>query len=298
MDNLYSLNEVLSISDEVIHESDKLCQIIRDKVNQEMKNMNTERYAADDGYGKYIIIHFKHNFFNLKFKIDVKNYISINENYLYRLGGNTKIGRRQMTLEIKIDNPKYFEDIVTHEILHIFQYNKNQKKYEIKDDLYKILSKIRKNIENYSDLDILFAQALYISFDFEQDAMVHGLFKDLQQYETDNIQFNLKETDEYKFLVDLRYAIKNIDQFDETLFDNKLSKSAFLKRLQKAEQQYSTKINHIVQHIFDIRENFDGLIPHHPYISPKKIRAIFEKYEMHDNSENHLNIVKEILKIN
>lgn len=297
MDNLYSLNEVLSISDEVIHESDKFCQIIRDKVNQEMKNMNTERYAADDGYGKYIIIHFKHNFFNLTFKIDVKNYISINENYLYRLGGNTKIGRRQMTLEIKIDNPKYFEDIVTHEILHIFQYNKNQKKYEIKDDLYKILSKIRKNIENYSDLDILFAQALYISYNFEQDAMVHGLFKDLQQYETDNIQFKLKETDEYKFLVDLRYAIKNIDQFDELLFDNKLSKSAFLKRLQSAEQRYSTKINHIVQHIFDIRENFDGLIPHHPYISPKKIRAIFEKYEMHDNSEKHLNDVKDILKI-
>ena len=297
MNNLYSLNEVLSISDEVIHESDKLCQIIRDKVNQEMKNMNTERYAVDDGYGKYIVIHFKHNFFNLKFKIDVKNYISINENYLYRLGGNTKIGRRQMMLEIKIDDPKYFEDIVTHEILHIFQYNKNQKKYEIKDDLYKILSKIRKNIENYSDLDILFSQALYISFNFEQDAMVHGLFKDLQQYETDNIQFKLKETDEYKFLVDLRYAIKNIDQFDESLFDDKLSKSAFLNRLQKAEQRYSTKINHIVQHIFDIRENFDGLIPHYPYISPKKIRAIFEKYEMHDNSEKHLNDVKDILKI-
>ena len=35
--------------------------------------------------------------------------------------------------------------------MHIFQYNKNQKKYEIKDDLYKILSKIRKNIENYNE---------------------------------------------------------------------------------------------------------------------------------------------------
>ena len=298
MDNLYSLNEVLSISDEVIHESNNLCQIIRDKVNQEIQNMNTERYAVDDGYGKYIIIHFKYNFFNLKFKIDIKNYISINENYLYRLGGNTKIGRRQMTLEIKIDDPKYFEDIVTYEILHIFQYNKNQKKYERKDTLYKILSKIRKNIENYNDIDVLFVQALYISYDFEQDAMVHGLFKDLQQYETDNIQFKLKETDEYKFLVDLRYAIKNIDQFDESLFDNKLSKSAFLNRLQKAEQRYSTKINHIVQCIFDVRENFDGLIPHYPYISPKEIKAIFEKYEMHDNSENHLNVVKDILKIN
>lgn len=275
MTNLYSLNEVLSISDEVIQESDKFCQIIRDKVNQEMKNMNTERYVADDGYGKYITIHFKHNFFNLKFKIDVKNYISINENYLYRLGGNTKIGRCQITLQIKLDEPKYFEDIVTHEILHIFQYNKNQKKYERKDILYKILSKIRKNIENYSDLDILFAQALYISFNFEQDAMVHGLFKDLQQYETDDTQFKLKETDEYKFLVDLRYAIKNIDQFDESLFDNKLSKSAFLNRLQKTEQRYSTKINHMVQHIFDIRENFDGLIPHHPYISSKKLKEIF-----------------------
>lgn len=297
MDKLYSLNEVLSISDEVILESNKLCQIIRDKVNQEMKNMNVERYAADDGYGKYIIIHFKHNFFNLKFKVDIKNYISINENYLYTLKGNTRIGIRQMTLKIKIDDPKYFEDIVTHEILHIFQYNKNQKKYE-NDNLYKILHKIRKNIENYSELDILFAQALYISYDFEQDAMVHGLFKELQQYETDNIQFKLKETDEYKFLVDLRYAIKNIDQFDESLFDNKLSKSAFLNRLQKAEQRYSTKINHIVQHIFDIRENFDGLIPHYPYISSKKLKEMFEKYEMHDNSKSHLGEVKEILKIN
>lgn len=259
--------------------------------------MNAERYAADDGYGKYIIIHFKYNFFNLKFKVDIKNYISINENYLYRLGGNTKIGRRQMTLEIKIDDPKYFEDIVTHEILHIFQYNKNQKKYERKDALYKILSKIRKNIENYSDLDILFAQALYISYDFEQDAMVHGLFKDLQQYEIDNIQFKLKETDEYKFLVDLRYAIKNIDQFDESLFDNKLSKFAFLNRLQKAEQRYSTKINHIVQRIFDSKKNLYEMICHHPYISSKKLKEIFEKYEIYDNSENHLNVVKEILKI-
>ena len=298
MINLYSLNEFLSISNEVIHESNRFCQIIKDKVNQEIQNMNIERYALNDGYGKYIIIHFKYNFFNLKFKIDVKNYISINENYLYRLGGNTKIGRRQMTLEIKIDDPKYFEDIVTHEILHIFQYNKNQKKYERKDALYKILSKIRKNIENYSDLDILFAQALYISFNFEQDAMVHGLFKDLQQYETDNIQFKLKETDEYKFLVDLRYAIKNIDQFDESLFDNKLSKTAFLNRLQKAEQRYSTKINHIVQHIFDSKENLYEMIDHHPYISSKKLKEIFEKYEMYDNSENHLNAVKEILKIN
>ena len=297
MDKLYSLNEVLSISDEVIQESDKLCHIIRDKVNQEMKNMNAERYAANDGYGKYIIIHFKYNFFNLKFKVDIKNYISINENYLYTLKGNTRIGIRQMTLEIKIDHPKYFEDIVTHEILHIFQYNKNQKKYE-NDSLYKILNKIRKNIENYNDTDILFAQALYISYDFEQDAMVHGLFKDLQQYKTDNIQFKLKETDEYKFLVDLRHAIKNIDQFDESLFENKLSKSTFLNRLQASEHRYSTKINHIVQHILDVRENFDGLIPHYPYISPKRIRAIFEKYEIHDNSENHLNSVKEILKIN
>jgi len=283
MDNLYSLNEILSISDEVIQESDKLCQIIRDKVNQEIQNMNAERYAADDGYGKYIIIHFKHNFFNLKFKIDVKNYISINENYLYRLGGNTKIGRRQMTLEIKIDDPKNFEDIVTHEILHIFQYNKNQLNYANNDKLYKILNYIRKNIENYNDIDVLFAQALYISYDFEQDAVVHGLFKELQQYDNYIIQFKLRETDEYMFLVDLRYAIKNIDQFDESLFDNKLSKSAFLNRLQKAEQRYSTKINHIAQRIFDIRENFDGLIPHYPYISSKKLKEIFEKYEMYDN---------------
>ena len=298
MDNLYSLNEVLSISDEVIHESDKLCQIIRDKVNQEMKNVNIERYIIGNEIGNYINIRFEYSVYEQIYTIIVRNYIKINRNDLDKLHGNANVINKIITLDIIMDDPKYFEDIVTHEILHIFQYNKNQLNYANNDKLYKILSKIRKNIENYSDLDILFAQALYISFDFEQDAMVHGLFKDLQQYETDNIQFKLKETDEYKFLVDLRYAIKNIDQFDESLFDNKLSKSAFLNRLQKAEQRYSTKINHIVQRIYDIKENFDGLIPHYPYISPKKIRAIFEKYEMHDNSENHLNTVKEILKIN
>jgi len=295
--SLYNLNEVLSISDDIIQESNNLCQIIRDKVNQELQNINIERYIIGNEIGNYINIRFEHSIYEQIYTIIVRNYIKINRNDLDKLCGNANVINKIITLDIIIDDPKYFEDIVTYKILHIFQYNKNQLNYANNDKLYKILSKIRKNIENYSDLDILFAQALYISYNFEQDAMVHGLFKELQQYDNYIIQFKLKETDEYKFLVDLRYAIKNIDQFDESLFDNKLSKSAFLNRLQKAEQRYSTKINHIVQHIFDVRENFDGLIPHYPYISPKEIKAIFEKYEIHDNSENHLNSVKEILKI-
>ena len=295
--SLYNLNEVLSIPDDVIQESNNLCQIIRDKVNQELQNINIERYIIGNEIGNYINIRFEHSIYEQIYTIIVRNYIKINRNDLDKLCGNANVINKIITLDIIIDDPKYFEDIVTHEILHIFQYNKNQLNYANNDKLYKILSKIRKNIENYNDLDILFAQALYISYNFEQDAMVHGLFKELQQYDNYIIQFKLRETDEYMFLVDLRYAIKNIDQFDELLFENKLSKSAFLNRLQKAEQRYSTKINHIVQRIFDIRENFDGLIPHYPYISPKRIKAIFEKYEIHDNSENHLNSVKEILKI-
>lgn len=295
--SLYNLNEVLSIPDDVIQESNNLCQIIRDKVNQELQNINIERYIIGNEIGNYINIRFEHSIYEQIYTIIVRNYIKINRNDLDKLCGNANVINKIITLDIIIDDPKYFEDIVMHEILHIFQYNKNQLNYANNDKLYKILSKIRKNIENYNDLDILFAQALYISYNFEQDAMVHGLFKELQQYDNYIIQFKLRETDEYMFLVDLRYAIKNIDQFDELLFENKLSKSAFLNRLQKAEQRYSTKINHIVQRIFDIRENFDGLIPHYPYISPKRIKAIFEKYEIHDNSENHLNSVKEILKI-
>ena len=295
--SLYNLNEVLSIPDDVIQESNNLCQIIRDKVNQELQNINIERYIIGNEIGNYINIRFEHSIYEQIYTIIVRNYIKINRNDLDKLCGNANVINKIITLDIIIDDPKYFEDIVMHEILHIFQYNKNQLNYANNDKLYKILSKIRKNIENYNDLDILFAQALYISYNFEQDAMVHGLFKELQQYDNYIIQFKLRETDEYMFLVDLRYAIKNIDQFDELLFENKLSKSAFLNRLQKAEQRYSTKINHIVQRIFDIRENFDGLIPHYPYISPKRIKAIFEKYEIHDNSKNHLNSVKEILKI-
>ena len=295
--SLYNLNEVLSIPDDVIQESNNLCQIIRDKVNQELQNINIERYIIGNEIGNYINIRFEHSIYEQIYTIIVRNYIKINRNDLDKLCGNANVINKIITLDIIIDDPKYFEDIVMHEILHIFQYNKNQLNYANNDKLYKILSKIRKNIENYSDLDILFAQVLYISYNFEQDVMVHGLFKELQQYDNYIIQFKLRETDEYMFLVDLRYAIKNIDQFDKLLFENKLSKSAFLNRLQKAEQRYSTKINHIVQRIFDIRENFDGLIPHYPYISPKRIKAIFEKYEIHDNSENHLNSVKEILKI-
>ena len=162
-----------------------------------------------------------------------------------------------------------------------------------KDKLYAVLNSIRKNIYNYSDDELMFIQALYISYNFEQDAMVHGLYRDLQHCNSWSINFKLKETDEYKFLDDLRNAINNIDKFDESLFNNLISKKQFLNRLKKAEQRYSTKINHVVQLVFDNMHLNEGLV-HQLYMSPKQI---YERLHRYDDSEKHKNDVREILKI-
>jgi hypothetical protein len=83
----------------------------------------------------------------------------------------------------------------------------------------------------------------------------------------------LKDTDEYLFLEDLKYAIDNIDNFDESLFTNLLTKNKFLNMCKKSYKRYKTKIEHVVQHIIDdkskLNEGLVHFIPSHHYKKDK-----------------------------
>ena len=107
---------------------------------------------------------------------------------------------------------------------------------------------------NYNWVKITFANALYISFPFEQDAMIHGLYNslinnyDLPSYMVKGEAF---KTDEYLYLKDIRLAIDMIDEYDESIFNHMLSKNAFLIILNKAYKRFLSKFEKCIQHIID-----------------------------------------------
>ena len=122
---------------------------------------------------------------------------------------------------------------------------------------------------NFNQIEIDFTNALYISYSFEQDAMVHGLFNSL----SDNPEIAnslVFETEEYEYLKDIKKSIEKIDKFNETLFNNLITKNAFLIRLQKAYKRYKTKIEKVVQKVNDeYLENNEGT-----YINPPTHESI------------------------
>jgi len=196
--------------------------------------------------------------FNENYKIDCKYYKQLNSiDYLYRLRGNAIIKEHIIYLDLLDKNSKYFENIITHEILHIFQYNKNKidyLSYGKYKNLYIILNDLllKNDYENnLNDIDLLFINAAYISFPFEQDAMIHGLYKHLIDKKITNIFSSLKTTDEYLYLEDLKNSIEKIDLFNESLFNNIITKNAFLKLLKKSKNRYETKINKIMQKAYN-----------------------------------------------
>ena len=134
--------------------------------------------------------------------------------------------------------------------------------------LYKITGNILGDRDrNYSDTEKRFAGALYLTFPYEQDAMVHGLYMVLDNFPSVMINNVVKNTDEYLYLTDLKYAIDNIDIFDEALFNNLLAKNKFLNMCKKSYNRYKTKIEHVVQHIIDdkskLNEGLVHFIPSH-----------------------------------
>ena len=261
------INESLSVSDEVKNETIKLAKQIRDDA---LLNITTQK---NDAIGIYVENSFNINIFGFTYFVLYRYYTYIkNSNMLSKLKCAVNIKKKLITLSI-FDKPDYFENKLSHELLHIFQYSKNFHDYynsENKEsELYKIAQNILNHQNDFNQTEIDFTNALYISYSFEQDAMVHGLFNSL----SDNSEIAnslVFETDEYEYLKDIKKSIENIDKFNETIFNNLITKNTFLIRLQKAYNRYKTKIEKVVQKVNDeYLENNEGT-----YINPPTHKLI------------------------
>lgn len=262
-----SINESLAVSDEVKNETIKLAKQIRDDA---LLNVTKQK---NDAIGTYVENSFNVNIFGFTYFVLYQYYTYIkNQNMLNRLKCSVNIKREIITLLV-FDKPEYFENNISHELLYIFQYFKNFHDYYNSNNkeskLYKIQQSILENKDNYSENDILFTNALYTSFSFEQDAMVHGLYNTLKDSPS-GADIDVFETEEYEYLKDIKKSIENIDKFNETLFNNLITKKAFLIRLQKAYNRYKTKIEKVVQKVNDeYLENNEG-----SYINPPTHKSI------------------------
>jgi len=254
-----NLNEALSIANEILEET----ILIHNNIENDILSQTDNDYAGKYYYGK-----FNKNIFGLDFTVQYKCYTEI-ENYNV-LHGRTTIKDRLLEL-IVYNGFKTFDNILIHELLHIYQYVKNKIDYDeqgANKELYKIVGNILGDRDrNYLDIEKTFAGALYLTFPYEQDAMAHGLYMTLDNFPSVMINNVVKNTDEYLYLTDLKYAIDNIDIFDEALFNNLLTKNKFLNMCKKSYNRYKTKIEHVVQHIIDdkskLNEGLTHFIPSH-----------------------------------
>ena len=161
-------NEALSIANEILKER----LLIHNNIENDILSQTGNDYAGKYYYGK-----FNKNIFGLDFIVQYKCYTEI-ENYNV-LHGRTSIKDRLLEL-IVYNGFKTFDNILIHELLHIYQYVKNKINYDeqgANKKLYKITGNILGDRDrNYSDTEKRFAGALYLTFPYEQDAMVHGLY--------------------------------------------------------------------------------------------------------------------------
>lgn len=164
------------------------------------------------------------------------------------------------------NNPdkEYFYSSIYHELTHVYQYIKSKndvlKNIKIKN-LYNLIKDIKNNSQ--SELDILFTNAIYACFDFEQDALLHETYCEyMKSYQIYHLNFDIEDSNAYKFIEDLRNAINNIDKLDEKLFKN--SQDFYLNLFTKKLKRFETKFGKLIIKIKkDFYENHlnEGLLP-------------------------------------
>jgi len=245
-----ALNEELSISKEV----ENIANALHNYIIQDFTKLSLiKEYKLN-----YKTNTFNYEIFGENYNINYKIYTNVNPNENYMFFGLADIQNNYIELNLCYYNglpyENLFNDIIYHEILHIFQYSKNKKLY-LKDNSikkrYDAINKVLNN--NYSDDEKIFANALYMAFEFEQDAMCHGLYGTLKhcKYIT-NIKNEYMKSDEYLYLYDIQYTLNNINNFDkncEKLFN--ISRKHFEKILYNSYKRYLNKLTHVYQKAYN-----------------------------------------------
>lgn len=259
--------EELSISDEIKLEAENLAKVILtdSKLNADIIKRNGFNNILKNKFDinlfgiNYNIIYYIYNINNIS-ELDIKlykNLISI-----------TKNNENEILLNLLFvsNNPdkEYFYSSIYHELTHVYQYIKSKndvlKNIKIKN-LYNLIKDIKNNSQ--SELDILFTNAIYACFDFEQDALLHETYCEyMKSYQIYHLNFDIEDSNAYKFIEDLRNAINNIDKLDEKLFKN--SQDFYLNLFTKKLKRFETKFGKLIIKIKkDFYENHlnEGLLP-------------------------------------
>jgi len=249
-----AINEEMSISPIVGHAA----SVLKNHIEEDCKKRETKKESR---------LHYKEGMleeklFGLCYRVNYKVYTNIDIND-FRLFGTTKVATNELILSMCLFNgqpyaPKY-DDIIFHELLHIYQYTLNKKDYLIDERYATLYANIGKVLSNpsYTDNDKIFANALYISFPFEQDAMAHGLYGTLSVFKWFQLRYEFEKTEEYAYIFDIEYALENIDEFNEDAFG--ITKEKCVRILQKAYNRYVSKLSKAYQKAYNDHP-VDGLV--------------------------------------
>ncbi|WQJ53463.1 MAG: hypothetical protein [Wendovervirus sonii] len=246
------INEELSVSLNVEKEANKIKKlIINDLKNASVGFINTLKYKENT---------ISYKIFDLDYKINYKVFTNINPTS-DKLYGTTYINAHEIDLNLcmsgGIPYPAKFDDIIFHEILHVYQYSMNKKDYLSNLSYLNLYNKVIEVMKSGSnDNDLKLANALYMSFDFEQDAMAHGLYGILKQYFKERLYDMFLKSEEYAFLSDMHDIIENPDFFDFSLFN--LEKEETLKFINKKYKRYMQKLTHVYQKVYQ-EKNYVGI---------------------------------------
>lgn len=239
----------LSISDEIKLEAENLAKVILtdSKLNADIikrngfNNVLKNEFNIDLFDTNYNIIYYIYNINNIS-ELDIKlfkNLISI-----------TKNSENEIILNLLFvsGNPdtEYFYSTIYHELTHVYQYIKS-KKDVLKNIKIKNLYDLIKDIKygSQSELNILFANAIYASFDFEQDALIHETYGEfMRKTNVYTIETSITFTNTYEYIRDLEKAIDQIDNLDENLFKN--TKEFYLNLFTKKLKRFKNKFGKLI----------------------------------------------------
>lgn len=220
-----ALNEELSISSSVTHYMLLLKQQILDDSHKKQTNkLRNDKITYKEGS-------FEFDLFGDSYTVNYTLYtcdIQLCRSYIQ--SSHVVMSTATLNLCLALDNgqpyQEYFDNIIEHELLHIYQYNKSKVDLLSNNNIKKLYDIVNDIFKTSNNEDVLvFANALYASFAFEQDAMVHALYAQLMSSPMGiNYKYIINKSDEYNYLYDMKYVI-----FHEDLISIELDKNDFAK---------------------------------------------------------------------
>lgn len=282
-----TLFEELSISNDIKREAEQLIKIILFDSNK------ADKIKYDD-FNDVLSNSFKISLFNIEYTInykifDINSSKEFNEHLFKLLTPITrnniyKIDLFLLTINNIPDNNLFYAPIY-HELTHVYQYIKSQNNVLSNPKTNKLYA-LSKNIKEQNiKSQIIFAYAIYASFDFEQDALIHELYGEcMHQQEIYTLhQYIWMDSNAYGFINDLTNAIEQIDNLDEKLFEN--SKNYYLDLFNQKLNRFKNKLGKLeikIKKDFYEKHLNEGLLP-------SNIKAL--SIQIKEDSENIKNYI-------